>query len=278
MPAAARHRLHDSGVHRLVRDNRPFSRTRTRAGPGKEDDPTRARPRGESRKSRNKLHAAGDVSGCGRLVQRGVGKQIGANLVDRAASSPGLRHGDLDSFPDSRPLRRGSFLTCPAPAGGNETGTILRRGRGNLYWAAADNPDEGYKKMTPPLFRPRPAKHPARAPAYGLQKLRVRSARNASATGGPRARSSGAARAARRPCGRIYSSTGSATSAVELCVQSDELRMISSLIAALPTRSSRESRTARRAANAASGFLGQAMLGHEPPPVYSLSRHLGTRP
>ena len=34
-----------------MRDKRPFSRTRTRAGPGKEDDPTRARPRGESRKS-----------------------------------------------------------------------------------------------------------------------------------------------------------------------------------------------------------------------------------
>ena len=26
------HRLHDSGVHRLMRDKRPFSRTRTRAG------------------------------------------------------------------------------------------------------------------------------------------------------------------------------------------------------------------------------------------------------
>ena len=102
-----------------------------------------------------------------------VGKQIGANLVDRAASSPGLRHGDLDSFPDSRPLRRGSFLTSPGPAGGNEDGHNPRRGRGNLYWAAADNPDEGYKKMTPPLFRPRPAKHPARAPAraYGVQEV-----------------------------------------------------------------------------------------------------------
>ena len=31
----------------------------------------------------------------------------------------------------------------------------------------------GYKKMTPPLFRPRPAKHPARARAYGVQEVRI---------------------------------------------------------------------------------------------------------